>query len=63
MDMEAGTEICEECGEGVPSKSMKRHKQRRHDKRTFQCDECGVTVTGYEKHQAHKVKTIVNWNF
>ena len=59
MDDE-GCQICEECGEGVPMETIKHHRLRRHDKRVFQCDECGLTITGsgYSKHEAHKDRQL-----
>ena len=60
MEMEEESQICPECGDCVPTNKIKKHNQRRHDKRQFQCDECGVTTVGYEKHQSHKVCKLLN---
>ena len=50
-----GSQLCPECGENVPVKKMKQHNRRRHDTREYQCEQCGITTVGYEKHQTHKV--------
>ena len=56
MDGEAEeSKVCEDCGEVVSKKLWKRHQNRKHDMRTFQCDECPEQVTGKEKFQNHKV--------
>ena len=49
------SQVCHECGENIPIKQVRRHMNRRHDKREFQCETCGITVVGYERHQTHKV--------
>ena len=50
-----GSQVCEECGESVPLKQVNIHNLRKHDKREFQCETCGITTVGYEKHRTHKV--------
>lgn len=53
--MEGDTQVCDDCGEQVSKKAFKRHKLRRHDTRSFQCDECPEQVIGKEKFDSHKV--------
>ncbi len=60
MEREGESVICSECGESVPVKKVKRHNLRRHDKREYQCETCGITTVGYEKHHSHKVCKISN---
>ena len=52
---EEQSQICSECGESVPVKQVKRHNLRRHDKREYVCEICGITSVGYEKNMSHKV--------
>ena len=51
----SGKIFCEECGESVPAKKIKRHMLRRHDNREYVCETCGTTSIGYENHHRHKV--------